>query len=573
MLSPNRNTRLTSAVKVALLSAGLGSTLVPMSAVAYQFDTPRDWRINWDNTVSYNLGFRVKDVDDKIGNNPNFHQSDYKFSDAGDIVTNRFSVLSEFNAIYQRRMGFRLSASAWKDFAYDSDTESNPGEFAPGLPYSDIQAYDNGRYSSHTDRFYRQGGEILDAFVFGNFDIAGKSSYLRIGQYTEYWGNALFFPYQAISYSQGALDGIKLATAPGTEAKELFLPRQQIGLTVQLNEEWALSSQYFFSYDANRLPDGGTFLGAADFLWQGPDNLFLTAVPLPDGSFAPFSIPHERDTEPKDINDNFGFRATWTPKYAGSSLGMYYRHFDEVQAWAPWIRFNSSFIPTSYRLDYNEGVDLAGISYDTVIGNSSTGFELSYRRGTALNSSSSPLVPSEEGGARGDVVNAIANVIVPLSRTPLWDTGTFIAELAYAHLLDVTDNEELYNGEHTDACPSSKWNGCSTRNYVGVGLRFEPQWLQALPGVDLSMPVTDVFGLYGNSAQLSGTNQGSHSYSAGLKASIRQKLDVTLAYNGYYSRTRDESVTPNGETFVSSGNGPFGMNDRDWVSLTLKTSF
>ncbi len=146
--------------------------------------------------------------------------------------------------------------------------------------------------------------------------------------------------------------------------------------------------------------------------------------------------------------------------------------------------------------------------------------------------------------------------------------------MAYAHLMSVTDNKELYYGEDESICVGGKWMGCSTKNYAAVAARFEPQWLQVFPGVDLSMPISDTYGLYGNAAQLSGTNQGTHTYSAGIKATIRQTLDVTLAYNGYYARTSsDRVVTPSGKSYFAGGNGPIGLNDRDWVSLTLKTSF
>lgn len=576
MVGNRSKTRLALCIQRALIPAGLVAACLPMAAQAFQFDTPSDWKVQWDNTLRYNLGFRVKDVDNRIGNHPSFQQSDYKFSRSGDVVTNRVSLLSEIDVVYQRRMGARLSVTGWKDFAYDNKAETNPGEFAPGLSYSDLQAYRNGRYGAYTDRFYRQGGEVLDAFVFNNFEVADKPVYLRAGQYTEYWGGGLFFPFQSISYSQGAVDFAKLASSPGIETKEAFLPRQQIGLTTQLTDEWAVSAQYFLSFDPNRTPEGGTFLGGADFLWQGPAYLAIPAF-IPGVGFVAARLPHANDSEPDDINGNYGLRAMWTPSDGRGALGMYYRHFDEAQPWASWLTFapgpGGVPSPTSYRQVYNEGVDLFGLSYDTTLGNNSTSFELSYRRNTALNSLSSPLVATRDGGARGKVINAVANIIVPMSTTALWDTGTLTAEVAFAHLLSVTDNKELYTGVGEPMCAGDKWTGCTTKNYVGLAARFEPQWLQVFPGVDLSMPISDIYGVYGNAAQLSGTNQGTHTYSAGVKATIRQTLDVSLAYNGYYAKASGRSVTPSGKSFYTGGNGPIGLNDRDWVSLTLKTSF
>jgi hypothetical protein len=559
--------------------------MLPVGAYAFQFHTPPDWQINLDNTVTYNLGFRATGIDPLIGNNPNFDESDYKFKHAGDVVTNRVSWLSEFTATYQGRMGVRLSASLWKDFAYGSGVNSNPGTYAPAggmfpaVTYQAIGSYPGGKYGSYTNRYYVQGAQLLDAFAFDNFELAGKPIYFKIGQFTEYWGNALFSPFQGISYAQGAIDGIKASASPGTQAKELFLPRPQISITAQVTPELALSGQYFLAFERNRLPEGGTFLGPADFLFQGPSNYFAGTVPsamlgLPAGGFVPINVPAGAANVPSNLNNNFGVKLAWTPAFLNGGMGLYYRRFDETQPWAPLVDFGGG-VPTNYHLSYNRGVQLYGFSLDTTIGNVGAGFEVSYRHNTALNSTPNPLVPSEPSGAKGNTLNVIANAIVPLSRSPLWHTGSLSAELAYTRLLGVTANPLLYNGVGYTGCSGNKWDGCSTKDQLALAVLFQPQWLQVFPGIDLSMPISDVFGIYGNNAQVGTANyaQGTHTYSIGLQATIRQKTTVTLAYNGYFSHTKGVAYTPSGLPYYASGNGLFGTNDRNWVSLTLQSSF
>src|SRR6185437_5028963 len=163
--------------------------------------------------------------------------------------------------------------------------------------------------------------------------------------------------------------------------------------------------------------------------------------------------------------------------------------------WKNFPALNTS-LPTDYHLAYNRGVQLFGYSLDTTIGSVSTGFEASYRRNTALNTALSPNIATQTEGAKGDVLNLVANAIVPLSRSPLWDTGQLVAELSYTHLMSVTQNASIYNGLGYGGCPSNnKWAGCSTKNYVGAGVVFQPQWLQVFPGVDLSMPTSITGGL------------------------------------------------------------------------------
>jgi len=574
-------------LKGTIVFSALVMAAVPTGALAFSFNMPSDWQVSWDNTLTYNIGVRANSIDPLIGNNPNNDESDYKFSHAGNVVTNRAALLSELNVTYQGHVGFRVSGSIWKDFAYGGGNASNPGVYAPaggGLPaitYHSINSYPDSKYSSYTSRYYVQGEQLLDAFAFGNFDVAGKSVSLKVGQFTEYWGNALFFPLEGISYSQGAIDAIALSANPGSEVQQLFLPRPQASLTVHLTPEISLSGQYAFVFNANRLPEGGTFLAPADFLFKGPSNFFTGAVPsallgLPPGGFVPVNVPAGPSNTPRNLDNNFGLKLGWTPSFLNGGMGFYYRRFDEAQPWAPLLDFGAGGVPTDYHLSYNRGVQLFGYSLDTTIGNVGTGFEASFRKNTALNSTPNPMVPIEPEGAKGNTLNLIANAIFPLSRSAFWNTGMLTAELAYTRLLSVTANQALYNGVGYAGCSTgSKWDGCSTRNYVAASILFQPQWLQVFPGVDLSMPISDVFGIYGNNPQV-GTapnGQGTNSYSIGLQATIRQKTTVTLAYNGYHAHANQISHTPSGLPFYSSGNGLFGNNDRNWVSLTLQSSF
>ncbi|MDR5734351.1 DUF1302 family protein [Caballeronia sp. LZ025] len=566
--------------------AGLIAAVLTSNAYAFKIDTPSsDWEVNWDNTVTYTIGMRARGIDPLIGNNPNFDDGDYKFRHAGDIVTNRVSMVSEFTAAYKGYVGFKLSGSAWKDFAYGSGNATNPGVFAPaggGLPavtYQSLAAYPNRQYGSFTNRYYVQGAQLLDGFAFLNADVAGKAVYVKAGQFTEYWGNSLLFPFAGISVAQGALDSIKGLSSPGTQTKELLLPRPQVSVTAQVTPEVSLSGQYALGWTYNRLATGGTYLQANDSIAQGPSGLLVTTLPGSrvgrPGGWVPVFVHQGPSITPPDIDNNFGVKLGWTPSFLSGQIGFYYRRFDESQ---PWVLTNwKNGLPTDYRLAYNRGAQLFGISMETTIGNAATGFEASWRRGTALNTALSSNIANQTEGATGDVLNLIANAIIPLPNTPFWQTGSLTTELAYSHLLSVRNNAAIYNGVGYRGCPSNnKWNGCSTRDYVGLGMQFNPQWLQVFPGVDLSMPTSMTVGLYGNNPQNPGSSaagQGFFNFSVGLQALVRQKATVTLAFNGYHAHVNGTSVTPSGLTYASSGSGLFDLNDRPWVSLTVQSWF
>lgn len=551
-------------------------------AQAAQYEFGSDWTVHWDNSVLYNLGVRAENIDDHIGNNPNFSENDYRFKDAGDVVTNRMSLLSELDAQHAESFGstgFRMSATAFRDFAYDSDVDNNPGEVAPGVPYTALGSYKNDRFSDYSKKRYVMGAEILDAFVFANFDdVMGHATSVKLGRLTAYWGNALFFGNAGINYSQNAVDNIKGAAAPGTQAKELAIPRAQFLVSTQVTPELLAEAQYFMEFQGNRLPEGGTYLGITNFLFDGPDFLL-----------GPNGIPHGSNVKPDGLSDNFGLRLSWSPEWLRGALGAYYRHFDETQPWAPLFGLDSSG-NLNYHMAYAKNVDMLGISLDKQVGSLSTGFEMSYRHNTALNSAVGPLPGDARGreGARGDTLNVVANVLAGLTPTPLYQTGTALAEIAYTRKLSVTENEDLYNGTHSAGCPTgSKWDGCSTDDAVSIAGQITPQWLQVFPGVDLDMPIFAMYGLSGNSASLGApVNQGALNYTFGVHALVRSTYNFTLQYNGYHAHTNggltnfptfNGTPVPVGTqgfpSYYASGNGTYFYNDKDWVSLTFQASF
>ena len=141
-------------------------------ALAFEVETGNpDLQLRWDNTLRYNLAQRVESRDNKIGRNAISDEGTYSF-DQGDIVSNRLDLLSELDFVHGGNKGFRVSAAAWYDAAYDGHGKSNPTLAA-------IPSYRDNEYSNYTERFYRGvSGEIMDAFAFLNFD-AGDMAQLR----------------------------------------------------------------------------------------------------------------------------------------------------------------------------------------------------------------------------------------------------------------------------------------------------------------------------------------------------------------------------------------------------------
>jgi hypothetical protein len=274
--------------------------------------------------------------------------------------------------------------------------------------------------------------------------------------------------------------------------------------------------------------------------------------------------------KPKNVHDNFGVYARWTDDAIGT-VGLYYRHFDELQPWSPLIDSN----PRKWHLGWAQNVSLFGASWEGMLGDYSIGAEASYRLHTALNSSQTDSTKSiTTAGATGNTFNAIVNFLYTLKPTFMYDTGSMQGEVAWTHLDAVTGNKAMYKGIGYAGCTTGTvGTGCDTRDAAALNMTFEPQWLQVLPSLNLSMPLKLGYGFYGNGASLSGPTENAVSYSAGISAIYLSCYYVTLAYNGGHAHHGPTATNiVNGQQYFASGNGAYYNNDRDWISLSLKTT-
>jgi hypothetical protein len=547
--------------QAVLFAVGVATAGVTGSAAAFTFNTGNpDLQVFWDNTVRANIGWRVEKIDDAIGDSPAFDESDYKF-ERGDMIQQRVDVLSELDIIWKRDFGARLSATGWYDHAYhDTDVEQNPIFKAAGYPTS----YYNNTYSSLTKNYYRGPyGEVLDAFVFAHHNFGQMPVSIKAGQFSTFWGMSLFY-ISGIAQSQQPIDGRKAAATPGTEVKETFLPLTQVNVQAQITPTFAIEAQYYLDWDNTRAPEGGTYLGSADFAVDGPDQLGYQGPGFPN-------LKRLSNYEPGNKYGDWGVKLQFNPDFLqGQTLGVYYREFTEK---TPWFTVKPDF--SGYRFSYGENAKLVGLSYDGSIGSVAIGGEIGYHMDTPLKT---PSFSVTNEGARGDTWHALINAIYLLPNLGFWDTGTVAAELTYDRFDKTTDNEELFLRDGTTACANSSrpvrglgdatW-GCATKDAWGFGIAFSPKWLQVLPGLDVSLPLRLTMGLDGNTAVIAGVNEDAGAWSVGTELQYDNIHFLTLAYADAFANRH----VVNGVVTGGNGGSTFPITDRGRITLTYKVSF
>jgi hypothetical protein len=186
-------------------------------------------------------------------------------------------------------------------------------------------------------------------------------------------------------------------------------------------------------------------------------------------------------------------------------------------------------------------------------------------------------------------MHAVVNGVYLLPKTPLWDTGSLVAELAYSRLHKVTANQALYRGEGNLvrdpagalACtktgapantPGDQSDYCSTRNFLQMAVNFTPQYLGILPSWDLDLPMTVNYGIKGVSASGSGGAEGVLGWSVGAKMTYQAKHEFSLRYSDSRAPSKYNVA---GTQLIGGGaaGSAIGATDRAWLVFTYKTSF
>jgi hypothetical protein len=599
-----------SARMTRVAAAVLAACTLCVPARAIEIDTGNPDRVlRFDNTLRYNLGYRLQKQDPAILGNPNYDDGDRNFG-KGAQVANRVDLLSELDLVIDKKYGFRISTAAWMDLAYDKLDNKNTAtanSMVGNVPTAGV-------LSPYTSRFAKgPSAEFLDAFVFANTELGGLPVSVRAGRHTVYWGESLLGggAIHGLSYGQYSIDLWKALATPGIEAKELFRPRNSITVQAQPTPELSLGAQVFFNWESARYPESGSYLTVQDGLLKGGQSL----VAGPNQRLLQGTVGN-----PKKTGD-FGLSARWSPEWLDGTAGLYLRRTADIQpqlALVPavaavpaatctavgltplapttcYINPAAASVPQilsgqigQYRAFYGRDVDILGLSLSRSVAGVSVGAELSYRRNMPLQSVPVTVLPAplvnpalgqlstaalaaldgDTPGARGNTLHGVVSLIGLLPKTAIFDAASWQAEMVWSRWLKVTRNAAAFKGSTAYLANPANIDGVS-KNYVGVGLNFTPTWFQVWPSVDVSMPLSWSGGLSGNSAVTSGGNKNNGSYAFGVAADIQSKYNVALRYVGFYG---DYSSTPAGAMNVPQSTNAV-LSDRGHVLLTLKTTF
>lgn len=315
-----QNRLVRSAVAAALLTTG---TLGAGTASAFDFDWG-DWDGSWNTTLSYGQLWRVENRDARligtadggIARSVNYDDGNLNY-DKG-IVSNAAKFVTEFS-LSRDNIGLFVRASGLYDYEVEEgDTKRTP--------ISDTGKNLAGSYL-----------RLLDAFVYGRWDLGGHELDLRAGNMVVNWGESTFIQ-GGINSAINHFD-VSALRVPGAELREAYLPQEMVKASYAFSENVTGELLYLFGWDQTQPEPTGSYFSANDFAVRGGNKVFLGFGAFSDEGvdFTPLGGPFIRDfqsvprgtTRPASDDGQYGAALKWfLPDFSqGTEFGFYYMNY------------------------------------------------------------------------------------------------------------------------------------------------------------------------------------------------------------------------------------------------------
>lgn len=571
-------------------SATVALAIWPTFSAAGEFATGiPDFSLRWDNTVKYSAADRLKKQSAVLTaasanpNNPNQDDGDRNFNKG--LISNRLDLFSELDVGY-KNFGGRISGAAWYDTVYTRSND-NPG-FAGGA-YPNQTSVPANEFTHATRRIHGRGGEVLDAFVYGNFAISDESQFsLKIGRHAMTWGETLFFGANGLAGGMMPVDAVKLISVPNTQFKEAIRPVPMISGQWQVTSDTALAAYYQFAWAKSRIPAVGSYFSASDILPDGAEQVLTT------GPNSPFlnNAPRLADLTPKKSGQGGLQLRTHVNDY---DLGAYFiRYHDKTPqpvvsighaavAYVPVVGcpIPGSVLtgtsctypgPVNYRLVYEQGITSFGLSGNRTFGDLNLGVEASMRRNQPLTSGisgdtsalthSAPTDNSSNPGfPLARTLHLNASTIWSIPRSDFLRESAFAGEIGWNRVQKVTHNAYQVDPN-------------STRSAIAFRGVFSNTYRQVLAGTDLTPNLGLGWAPKGSRSAITTTTlpqNGNGDLTLGTDVVYLDVWRASIAVTHYFGSQGGVQTPGAGGTNPLSYKQSLG--DRDFVAASLRRTF
>jgi hypothetical protein len=315
------------------------------------------------------------------------------------------------------RQNFKKGETFSKIFKGIHDLElkyGDTGVFVRGKYWYDFELKDEHRPFYDIDDHNRKeaaqssGSQLLDAFLYHNYNLGDLPGSVRIGKQVVSWGESTF-----IGNSINSINPIDVTAfrRPGAEVKEGLIPVNLLYLSQGLTDALSVEAFYQIKWEQTVVDNCGTFFATSDVVSDGcTDRLVVAGKDLPPGqsnNTGPatgnnFYIPRARDRDARD-SGQYGLALRWfLPELHDTEIGAYALNYHSRGPLVSTIRstaanptalgFVGAAPAANYFIEYPEDIRLYGLSFQTNIEGTALSGEVSYRPNMPLQINSTDLV-------------------------------------------------------------------------------------------------------------------------------------------------------------------------------------
>lgn len=395
-----------------------------------------------DTTVSYGSTWRMEAPDDALSTNYagygaavaanrrtfiNKSDGDANFDNDSRPVSSVFKLTSEMELKYDNYGAFFRGSMFYDTVLMDEEPNRAHGNLFPNATSCNLQNSPgvNCGFPSEIDDHSGNKGRVLDAYVYGNFDVAGFPLNVRLGEQVVNWGEALFLQDGINSANPVSLSQLRL---PGAEIKEALLPLPMLYGSLGIGDNATLEAFYQFDWDYSEADDVGTYYSTDDaFAGLGANNILVSVLnPASSLTLAQQAallgtyngngstwLTNKRLND-KDVDGKDQFGVAFRYSMENTEFGVFYMSYDSHKPVAQAITGQANgyqngdaktvaavnacvaaggatqtcvatanafnYIDTTrYQIVYPENINLYGLSFSTTLGDLSVAGELAYR--------------------------------------------------------------------------------------------------------------------------------------------------------------------------------------------------
>ena len=377
-----------------------------------------------DTTLSYGSMWRVQGRDK--GNVTDINADDGNRNFDTGLVSEVYKATSDLSVKYQNYGAF-VRGTAFYDTQI-MDKRNDYYDTTGGVERPSQNFPNDNEFTEDTRHNAGRKAQILDAYLYGNWDIYDKPLAAKVGRQVLSWGEGVF--YRGGVNTINPVDAAKFHL-PGSELKEVLVPMEAFSFNVGLTDDLSMEAFYQWKWKETQLDPAGTYFGDTDLFAEGGNTAYTTDERLipamvgyntildvapgilgvgprgPNGYLNPetgvFKVANIGKDIEADDSGQYGVSFRYVAEELNSTeFGFYFvnYHAKEPQIAIDLSKFDGVDMATlgsivgtdagalatldlasnaEARRDYVEDIRMYGFSFNTTVGDASFSGELAYR--------------------------------------------------------------------------------------------------------------------------------------------------------------------------------------------------